>query len=66
MARAHARHRRVPRWLLGQQTGVDGMAWLLAALIPVGFGAWLYGRAARAAARRTVRAAGRWPGLRCW
>jgi thiol:disulfide interchange protein DsbD len=36
-------------WLLGQQTGVDGMAWLLAALIPVGFGAWLYGRAARAA-----------------
>jgi thiol:disulfide interchange protein len=36
-------------WLLGQQAGVDGMAWLLAALIPVGFGAWLYGRAARAA-----------------
>jgi thiol:disulfide interchange protein/DsbC/DsbD-like thiol-disulfide interchange protein len=36
-------------WLLGRQTGVDGMAWLLAALIPVGFGAWLYGRAARAA-----------------
>jgi thiol:disulfide interchange protein len=36
-------------WLLGQQTGVDGMAWLLAALIPVGFGAWLYGRATRAA-----------------
>jgi thiol:disulfide interchange protein len=39
-------------WLLGQQTGVDGMAWLLAALIPVGFGAWLYGRAARSAGAR--------------
>jgi thiol:disulfide interchange protein DsbD len=36
-------------WLLGQQSGVDGMAWLLAGLIPVAFGAWVYGRAAQAA-----------------
>lgn len=36
-------------WLLGQQAGVDGMAWLLAAFIPVALGAWIYGRASRAA-----------------
>jgi thiol:disulfide interchange protein DsbD len=36
-------------WLLGQQTGVDGMAWLLAAFIPVSLGAWIYGRASQAA-----------------
>jgi thiol:disulfide interchange protein DsbD len=36
-------------WLLGQQTGVDGIAWLLAGLVPVGLGAWIYGRASQAA-----------------
>jgi thiol:disulfide interchange protein len=36
-------------WLLGQQTGVDGMAWLLAGLVFVGLGAWVYGRAAQGA-----------------
>ena len=36
-------------WLLGQQTGVDGMAWLLAAFIPVALGAWTFGRASQAA-----------------
>jgi thiol:disulfide interchange protein DsbD len=36
-------------WLLGQQTGVDGMAWLLAGLIPVALGAWIYGRSTQAA-----------------
>jgi len=32
-------------WLLGQQAGVDGMAALLAGLVVIGLGGWLYGRA---------------------
>ncbi len=50
-------------WLLGQQTGVDGMAWLLAAFIPVGLGAWIYGRASQAALEgRPHRARVAWAG----
>jgi thiol:disulfide interchange protein/DsbC/DsbD-like thiol-disulfide interchange protein len=33
-------------WLFGRQVGVDGMAALLAALVAVSLGAWVYGRAA--------------------
>lgn len=32
-------------WLFGRQVGVDGMAALLAALVAIGLGAWIYGRA---------------------
>jgi thiol:disulfide interchange protein DsbD len=32
-------------WLFGRQVGVDGMAALLAALLAIGVGAWVYGRA---------------------
>jgi thiol:disulfide interchange protein len=50
-------------WLLGQQTGVDGMAWLLAAFIPVGLGAWIFGRASQASlAGRPHRASMAWAG----
>jgi thiol:disulfide interchange protein DsbD len=50
-------------WLLGQQTGVDGMAWLLAAFIPVALGAWVYGRAShRALEGRPHRASMAWAG----
>jgi thiol:disulfide interchange protein/DsbC/DsbD-like thiol-disulfide interchange protein len=31
-------------WLFGRQVGVDGMAALLAALVAIGLGAWIYGR----------------------
>jgi thiol:disulfide interchange protein DsbD len=31
-------------WLYGRQTGVDGMARLIGALVGVGLGAWIYGR----------------------
>jgi thiol:disulfide interchange protein DsbD len=31
-------------WVFGRQVGVDGMALLLAALILIGLGAWVYGR----------------------
>ena len=51
-------------WLLGQQTGVDGMAWLLAGFIPVGLGAWVYGRASQAALEgRAHRASMAWAGV---
>jgi thiol:disulfide interchange protein DsbD len=51
-------------WLLGQQTGVDGMAWLLAAFIPVALGAWIYGRASQAALEgRPHRARTAWAGV---
>ena len=50
-------------WLLGQQTGVDGMAWLLAGLVPVGLGAWIYGRASQKALEgRPHRASMAWAG----
>jgi thiol:disulfide interchange protein DsbD len=35
-------------WLFGRQVGVDGMAALLAALVAIGLGAWIYGRASSA------------------
>ena len=44
-------------WLFGQQAGVNGMGALLAALVAMGLGAWLYGRAA-ASTRPRWRMAG--------
>ncbi len=44
-------------WLFGQQAGVNGMGALLAALVAMGLGAWLYGRAV-ASTRPTWRRAG--------
>ncbi len=42
-------------WLFGRQVGVDGMAALLAALVAIGLGAWIYGRASSSpSARRRV------------
>jgi thiol:disulfide interchange protein DsbD len=41
-------------WLYGRQTGVDGMARLVGALVGVSLGAWIYGRGA--APGRSVRA----------
>jgi thiol:disulfide interchange protein DsbD len=39
-------------WLFGQQAGVNGMAALLAALLAIGLGARVYGRAAALSSRR--------------
>jgi thiol:disulfide interchange protein DsbD len=33
-------------WLFGQQAGVDGIAALLAGLVAIGLGGWMYGRSA--------------------
>lgn len=41
-------------WLFGQQAGVDGMALLLAALLAMGLGGWIFGRGT--APGRTPRA----------
>jgi thiol:disulfide interchange protein DsbD len=47
-------------WVLGQQTGIDGAARLLAGLVGVAAGLWMLGRfdAVRGAARRWARGAG--------
>ncbi len=39
-------------WLFGQQAGVNAMTALLAALVAMGLGAWLYGRASALPSRR--------------
>jgi thiol:disulfide interchange protein DsbD len=39
-------------WLFGRQVGVDGMAALLAALVAIGLGAWIYGRASSSPSSR--------------
>ena len=50
-------------WLFGQQTGVDGMGVLLAALLVTALGAWVYGRGAgRPLAAGAARGDGRRPG----
>ena len=42
-------------WLFGQQGGVDGMAFLLGALLLAGLGAWLYGRPSATPRGRSIR-----------
>jgi thiol:disulfide interchange protein DsbD len=44
-------------WLFGQQGGVDGMAALLAGLVVIGLGGWLYGRSASTTSPRRRRLA---------
>jgi len=44
-------------WLFGQQGGVDGMAFLLGALLLAGLGAWLYGRPSATPRGRAIRLA---------
>ena len=51
-------------WVMGGLAGVDGMARLLAFLVAVGLGAWLYGLAQ--ASEGTRRLVGSWPRWRCW
>jgi thiol:disulfide interchange protein len=45
-------------WIFGRQTGSDAVAVLLAGLVVVSLGAWLYGRALLANARRGLKTAG--------
>jgi thiol:disulfide interchange protein DsbD len=42
-------------WLFGQQTGVDGIAFLLGALLVAGLGAWVYGRPSATPRGKAVR-----------
>ena len=42
-------------WLFGQQAGVDGIAFLLGALLVAGLGAWVYGRPSGSPAGRVLR-----------
>jgi thiol:disulfide interchange protein len=42
-------------WLFGQQAGVDGIAFLLGALLVAGLGAWVYGRPSDSPGRRALR-----------
>jgi thiol:disulfide interchange protein len=42
-------------WLFGQQAGVDGIAFLLGALLVAGLGAWVYGRPSASPRRRAIR-----------
>jgi thiol:disulfide interchange protein DsbD len=42
-------------WLFGQQAGVDGIAFLLGALLVAGLGAWAYGRPSGSVRGRAVR-----------
>ncbi len=42
-------------WLFGQQAGVDGIAFLLGALLVAGLGAWVYGRPSGSMRGRAVR-----------
>ena len=42
-------------WLFGQQAGVDGIAFLLGALLVAGLGAWVYGRRSVSPRGRAVR-----------
>jgi thiol:disulfide interchange protein DsbD len=44
-------------WLFGRQAGVNAMSWLLAALLLVAAGAWLYGRGTAPTAARGGRLA---------
>lgn len=42
-------------WLFGQQAGVDGIAFLLGALLVAGLGAWVYGRPSASPQGRVLR-----------
>ena len=53
-------------WVLAQQAGPGGAAWVLAAFVAVGFLAWLGHPPAGAAAPRVAGRRGRWRSLSVW